>query len=570
MAVTLSPDAPDVIVVGSGGGGLSAAITARSAGLRTLLIEKHDVIGGSTAFSGGVMWVPGNFLLDGRDDAEAALAYVNAVAGDDDGPVHLSRRAAYVHQASTMLDSLVRLGFRVGHTPYPDYHSNAPGARRGGRSVEALPFDKRRLGSWATHVRCRSIVPRRMKIKTSEFAPMMLGLRTFKGLRTAMRVSARSGVALLRGSDLALGGEAIVARLLQIALRIGVDIRLETRLVELRTDGTGSVVGITALEATGSTELIPARYAVVLVAGGYAHNQEMRDRYARQPSQSSWTFANPGETGDSLRAALAIGAATERMDSAWFNMASLLPDGTLGMHGPDRVLPHSIIVDGSGSRFVNEAAEHIAMGDAVYDRNRTVPAIPAWLIIDSRHRRRYPFLTAPPRITPREWLESGYMKRADALERLATSCGIDPQGLVTSVRRFNEMADAGRDEDFHRGETLFERYYGDPRVKPNPTLGSIAEPPFYAVALYPGDVGTSGGMLTNEHAQVLREDGRPIPGLYAAGNNTAPLFGGKYPGAGGSIGPSMTFGYIAGRHVSMTTKPALTAVEAGAGPPAPQ
>jgi 3-oxosteroid 1-dehydrogenase len=552
----------DVVIVGSGGGGLVAAIAARLRGLDPLVLEKRDVVGGSTAFSGGVMWIPNNPLMQlaGLDDSvEDAIRYVNALGATDARPIFDARRDAYVREAPRMLELLRQEGFRVGGTPYPDYHAQHMGARPRGRSIEALPFDKRQLGSLADAIRPRLVISRRLKIRTSEFGGMMLGLRTVKGFRTVARVAVRSAWAIVRRAQLSVGGEALVSRLLQIAVRHDVTVWRETPLVELWVED-GRVVGVVALRA-GEHVRIRARAGVLLAGGGYAHNQDMRERYAREPSSTAWTLANPGETGDTLRAGIGAGAAVAMMDAVWSNMTSLMPGGEVGMHGPDRVLPHSIIVDGTGSRFVNESADHLAVADAVYERNKVASAIPSWLILDSQHRNRYPFLGAPPRVTPKAWVETGYMKRADTIAALAEACGLEPDTLGETVARFNGMAKAGRDLDFGRGEDVAARYYGDPRVKPNPTLGALDTPPFYAVALYPGDVGTSGGLLTNEHGQVLDELEKPIPGLYATGNNAAPLFGGKYPGAGGSIGPSMTFGYIAARHIADTVDAASSAAE---------
>jgi 3-oxosteroid 1-dehydrogenase len=258
-------------------------------------------------------------------------------------------------------------------------------------------------------------------------------------------------------------------------------------------------------------------------------------------------MANPGETGEVIQAAMRLGAATDLMDEAiWMPMA-MSPAGLLFIVY-ERGKPHSIMIDGEGRRYVDEAASYFDVVQAMYERQQRILAIPSWLILDSRHRRRYPFGMALPGRTPKEWFQSGFMKRADTLEQLAGLCGVDPRALEETVQRFNHFAVTGVDEDFHRGETENSRHFGDPRHGPNPGLGSIERPPFYAVAVYPGDLGTFGGILTDEHARVVREDGSVIDGLYATGNATAPVMGRTYPCTGASIASTMIFGSVAAQH----------------------
>jgi 3-oxosteroid 1-dehydrogenase len=237
------------------------------------------------------------------------------------------------------------------------------------------------------------------------------------------------------------------------------------------------------------------------------------------------------------------------MDEAIWTPVSMTPEGAPVAHLWERWLPHAIIVDAGGARYCNESTSYMAVGQAMYDRDAVSPAIPSWLVIDSRHRRRYPFGGALPGITPKSWITSGYMKKADTVEELARQCGIPEADLRATVDRFNRMADAGRDDDFGRGSSRFDLYFHDPTVKPCPVLGAIAQPPFYAVAIYPGDVSTYGGLVTDEHARVLRPDGSVIDGLYAAGSTAASVCGHTYPGAGIAIGGSAAFGYLGARHI---------------------
>jgi 3-oxosteroid 1-dehydrogenase len=271
----------------------------------------------------------------------------------------------------------------------------------------------------------------------------------------------------------------------------------------------------------------------------------MRRKYGRQPSSTEWTVANPGDTGELIEEAMRLGAATDLMNEAWWIPSSVQPDGSPLYAVYERSKPHAIMVDSTGQRYVNEAASYMEVGQAMYERNASVPAVPSWWVMDSRNRRRYMWGLFPGGITPRKWLSSGYFHKADTLEELAARCNIDPIGLTQTVERFNKTAVRGSDPDFHKGERAYDRYYGDPRVKPNPCVAPLDNPPFYAVALYPGDVGTCGGLLTDEHAGVLDETGHAIAGLYATGNCTASVMGRTYPGAGASIGASFIFGWIA-------------------------
>jgi 3-oxosteroid 1-dehydrogenase len=293
---------------------------------------------------------------------------------------------------------------------------------------------------------------------------------------------------------------------------------------------------------------VRARRGVLLSAGGFAHNAEMRRKYGGdQPNDGAWTSANPGDTGEVIDLAMQAGAAVDLMDEAWWIQTSVLPNGTKLMHISERTRPGSIMVDSRGQRFVNEAASYMEVGKEQYARSRVADALPCWLVFDTRFRRRYPFVMTPPAITPKEWITSGYLRRADTLEDLARDCGIDPDGLAQTVTRFNEHARRGQDPDFHRGEARYDHWYGDPAHQPNPSLGPLDKPPYYAVAVWPGDVGTCGGLLTDEHGRVRREDGSTIPGLYATGNTTATVMGRRYLGAGASIGSSMVFAFVAAR-----------------------
>jgi 3-oxosteroid 1-dehydrogenase len=309
----------------------------------------------------------------------------------------------------------------------------------------------------------------------------------------------------------------------------------------------GRVIGVRATRG-GEPLLIRARRGVLVATGGFERNEEMRRRYQRAPVGIQWTTGATGNTGDGILAGLDLGAATGLMDDAWWGPSIPLPGGPYFCLA-ERSLPGCLLVNGAGQRFVNESAPYVDAVHAMYDGNTPEnPHIPAWLIFDQRYRDRYVFAGLPPgKPLPRRWYAAGAVVRADDLAGLAAETGVDAEGLVKTVTRFGEFAAAGKDSEFGRGDSAYDRYYGDPRCHPNPNLAPLARPPFYAVKIVPGDLGTKGGLRTDERARVLRADGSPIEGLYAAGNASASVMGHSYAGAGATIGPAMTFGYIAAR-----------------------
>lgn len=542
----------DLVVVGSGGG-LVGALAAADEGLDVLVVEKRRLVGGSTAMSGGIAWIPGNPLMAAEgvaDSFEDAMAYLEDVVGDVGPASSPARRAAFLRAGPEMIRFLQDRGVRfVRCAGYSDYYAERRGGKAAGRSVETEPFDVRRLGPWRDKLQPGFLGGARVAVRTGELAAFSLPFRTPANLRVAARVAARTALARLRGRHLVSNGAALVGRLLELALREEIPIWTGASFADVVVEG-GRVVGV-VVERGGRVQRVRARRGVLLAAGGFARNAELRRSFGGdQPNDASWTSANPGDTGEVLQAAMRLGAATDLLDEAWWVQTSFLPGGKGLMHITERARPGSIIVDAGGSRYVNEAASYMEVGQAMYRRDRTVPAIPSWIVFDARFRRRYPWVMAPPVRTPRAWIEQGYMKRAGTLEDLARQCGIDPAGLVATVERFNRDAARGVDPDFHRGAGAYDRYFGDPAHRPNPSLGPLDEAPFHAVAVYPGDVGTCGGLLTDEHARVVRADGSVIEGLYATGNITATVFGRAYPGAGASIGYSMAFALVAARHAA--------------------
>lgn len=545
----MADQAFDLVVVGSGIGGLTAAITAKLAGLRPLLLEKTPLIGGSSALSGGVLWLPNNPLMSRAgiaDSREAGLRYLENFVGPDDRYSTPARRAAFVDNIAPMIAALEAQGMKYRRCHgYADYYDKLPGGSALGRALEAELFDAGRLGDWKAKFRGPSVD---LPIRTSEGARMMrLGV-TLDGKTMAAKLVGRIAANKLTGKTVYGSGGALQGRMLEIALKLGVEIWTEAALADLDVRD-GRVEGI-HLAHQGRPVSVRATRGVLVAAAGFARNLRMRQTYQRAPISDDWTYASPGETGEALEAMMRAGAGTALMDEAWWTTSWIREGAEARQIIPELAKPHSILVDHAGQRIVNEANSYMEVGRACYARDPKAKAIPAWAIMDARHRRRYFFGFQPPGGLPKAWIEKGWAKQDATLEGLAAQCGIDPAGLAATVERFNGFCDTGVDEDFGRGRSAYNRYYADPTNKPNASLGPIAEPPFWAVQLWPGDVGTCGGAITDEHARVLRADGGVIEGLYAAGNCTASLAGPNYVGAGQSIGASGVFGYIAAQHAA--------------------
>jgi 3-oxosteroid 1-dehydrogenase len=501
--------------------------------------------------SGGVIWLPNNPLMEREgvaDSLEEGMAHFAAVVGDAGPASSVARREQYISAGHEMIEFLEGQGVRFRRCEgYADYYSEAAGGKPRSRSVEVDWFDGKTLGPSFDRLR-RGY--RGFAMYCREGSDLSLARRSARSALVAARVGLRTTAGRALGQVRLTMGAGLIARLLAVALRRGVEIWTESAFTDFIMAEDGEVTGV-VVRREGRDIRVTARKGVLLSAGGFARNASMRASLAgARPNPATWTSSNPGDTGEVLQAAMRLGAATDLLDDAWWIPSSLLPDGTPLMHIYERSKPGSIIVDVTGARFMNEALPYMEAGQRMYAHAARVPAIPCWLIMDSRHRRRYPFGLTPPGQTPASWLTSGYMRKADTLRELAEQCGIDATSLEQTVARFNEFAASGKDLDFHRGEGAYERYCGDRTNKPNACLGPLDAAPYWAVALYPGDIGTSGGLLCDEHSRVLRPDGSPITGLYASGNTTASVMGRKYPGAGASIGASLIFSYVAAKHAT--------------------
>ncbi|MBV9486261.1 MAG: FAD-dependent oxidoreductase [Frankiaceae bacterium] len=544
----------DLVVVGSGGGGLTAALAAVDAGAKVLVVEKQGVVGGSTAMSGGVVWIPNNPLMRAAgvpDSYEDAMAHFDAVVGDVGPASSEQRRHTFLTAGLEMLTFLQRRGVRFAYCRgYSDYYSDAKGGIDEGRAVEPKPFNGNRLGEWGRKLQPGLAKSLGMAVMTNEARSLSHYNRSLRAFAITTRVVMRTAAARAARRDLLTNGAALIAQLLGAALERGAEVWVDSPLEDLIADG-GRVVGV-RISHDGSTKQIEARRGVLLSAGGFAHNPAMRGEYGGdQPNNAKWSMANPGDTGEAMQAAMQLGAKTDFMDEAWW-----IPSPRTGRFGQStldqaRQRPRAIYVDAAGRRFVNESNSYMEVGKAMYERNKTSRAVPCWLIFDDRYRKRYAHVRSHPGWFPKEMLESGKLKRAATLEALAAECNIDPAGLADTIETFNRHAAEGRDPEYGRGESAYNKALGDPSRKvKNPCIEPLDQAPYYAVEVLPGDIGTCGGLLTNEHAQVLDQDDKPIPGLYATGNTTATVMGRHYLGPGASIANSMVFGYVAARHAT--------------------
>lgn len=541
----MTTEVHDLVVVGSGAAGLVAAITAHRQGLKPLVIEKADVWGGTSALSGGGLWIPNNHLMqaDGAADSQDdALLYMESVIAEVGAASSRERKLAFLKNAPLMARELEDCGFRWQRAPsYPDYYPAMPGARVG-RVLEGQTANAKALGPWLATMRRSGLPP--LALSTTAAPAMATLLRTPKTFATIAGVAARTlGLLAIGRHPLAIG-ETLVAQLMMIVQKLGIEVRLGTPLQDLIWRD-GHVAGVSV---GGSPGDLFAPRGVILCAGGFAHNRALRMQH--QQVSGDWSSASPDDTGDAILTAARGGAQLALMDDAWWGPSFVDSAGKPKFILSERTLPGSIIVDGSGHRYFNEAESYIDAGHAMLERHRTTPAIPSWFIMDSRYRGRYMFGQLPPGIMPKALIESGFMLKAETLADLARACGINPTTLATTIERFNAFARAGVDKDFDRGGNIYDTYYGDPANKPNASLGAIAKGPFFACKVYPGDLGTKGGLLTDEHARVVNAEGDVIAGLYAAGNTTASVMGRTYPGPGSTLGPATTFAFIAARHAA--------------------
>jgi 3-oxosteroid 1-dehydrogenase len=534
----------DVVVVGSGAAGMTAALAAAHGGLSVVLLEKAACFGGSTARSGGGVWLPGNHALRaaGIDEPpERAREYLASIVGD---VVPAVRRDTFLAHGPEVLR------FVCDHTPlkfrwvrnYSDYHPEAPGGRSGGRSVEPVALDGKLLGEDLAHLEPPySAPPLGVPITQADYRWLSLLARHPRGALRLLSLGTQWLVGRVRRQRLLAMGQALAAGLRIGLTRANVDVRLNTPLADLRVDGD-RVTGVVLEDGS----VIEARRGVILASGGFERNLEMREKYQRAPIGIDWTVGAAANTGDGIAAGLKLGAALDLMDDAWWGPTLPLTGGPWFALA-ERSRPRCIMVDARGERFANESAPYVEAVHAMYgEGDGPGQHIPTWLVFDQRYKDRYMFTGIGPRQPlPGRWFKAGIAAKSASLAGLAEKIDVPADALEATVTRFNGFARKGVDEDFQRGLSKYDHYYGDPRNKPNPSLGPLDKAPYYAVKIVPGDLGTKGGLRTDEHAQVLREDGSVVPGLYAAGNVSAAVMGRTYAGPGATIGPAMVYGYLA-------------------------
>lgn len=543
----------DFVVVGSGGGSMCSALAMRAAGKSVLVVEKTPFIGGTSARSGGVMWIPDNRFMkrDGVPDSqEQANTYLEAVSGGrNDTPGSTpERRRTYVEQGTKMVDFLVDQGVKLTRISYwPDYYDEMPGGSQQGRTVVAELFNVNELGTWKDKLRPNFMT---MMAPLDEMLKMQYINKSWESKKLAAKMVLRTIAAKLTGKHYITAGGALQGRMLQASVKAGVEFLTDAPVTELIAEN-GAVTGIVALK-DGKPWRIGAGLGVLVNAGGFSHNQAMRDQY--QPgTQAKWSNTAEGDTGEMIQEMMRLGAAIAQMDEMVGNQMSF-PPGT--QNDPVKPVvqgvtasPHCILVDQSGVRYMNEAGSYMAYCKGMLERNREVAAVPSWAIMDQQFMKQYMLAgTMPGSRKPADWFESGFLKKADSIEELAGMIGVDAAALRATVDRFNGFVAKNHDDDFNRGDRAYDKWLGDPFHDRNPSLGSISEGPYFAMAVVPGDVGTYGGVVTDEKARVLREDGSAIEGLYATGISTASVMGRVYPGAGASVGPSFVWGYVAARH----------------------
>ena len=548
----------DVLVVGTGNGALTAALCNWEMGTEdVLIIEKTDKVGGTSATSGGGIWIPVNHYAKacGADDsAEDAKKYLMGTLFGEDVPEEMID--TYIEQSPKMLKFLADRTDVIYESleHYPDYYTNYDGAKSGHRSLEPKPIAMSELGDDWKNVRWTHHMMRmfsRIHFTQVEAHTIMTQAPGWKSLLAKMilgyvtDISWRFRTAIDRRL---CTGSAGIARLYLSVKKRGIPLLFNSRMTSLIEDG-GRVTGV-IVQQGGKTLRLGARKGVVLGAGGFEKNQALREQYLPAPTNTQWSAGNPANEGDALLAGLSLGAKTRLMKDAWWTTTLCVPDEpTPRLAIMEKSFPGSCVVNRAGERFANESQNYMAFQkDLFATHSDTSPNAPAWQIFDARFRRNFmvgPLMTAamkPDWQIPKSWFETGFVAKANSIHDLAEQVGIDPQGLEGTIAKMNRYAETGTDEDFHRGESAYDRYYADPNIKPNPCLASIDEGPFYAMRIEAGDFGTLGGLDTDVHGRVKLEAGGVVEGLFAVGNCSAAILP-TYPGPGATLGPAMTMAY---------------------------
>ena len=535
----------DVVIVGSGGAALAAALGAHDAGLSAVMIESSAKWGGNSNKSGGGMWLPNNPLMRqdrAGDSREEALTYLAATAKNEYRATSPARQEAFVDGVEDWVTTCQKFGIKfVRARDYADYYPELPGGKIG-RAIEMYPIPLKPLGAWRKSMASAAALP----IMTDDVWLLSRAFVTVSGFKRGVQLVLRTLRGLLTGKGILGGiGVAFTGSLLRATVVDGTaELLLETPMTDLIIEND-RVVGVKATHK-GNEITIRARKGVILGSGGFDGNRAKRKELQGIAGAPSGVLTNLGLP---IEIAERHGAALELMEDAWWGASGI--SANPGVEDPsflvgERAMPYSIIVDDQGKRFANEAESYIDIGHHMLAHNLTGRW---WMIAAKRHRRYLRNYLLVPGVK-KKLTAQGHYAEANTIEELATKIGIEPNALRDTVDRFNGFAKTGIDGDFGRGNSAYDRYYSDPGVRPNPNLGPLEKAPFDAVELVIGDLGTKGGVLTDEHARALREDGSVIEGLYAAGNCSASVMGHTYPGPGSTLGPATVFGLIAVRHIA--------------------
>ncbi len=554
----------DVVICGSGLGGLLAAVRLHDLGLAPIVIEKSSLFGGTSATSGGGIWIPNNSVGSQPDSREKALDYLACISSGD---YRLDKLEAYVEAAPSVLEYMQSINIRFQSIPgFPDYYSDAPGASTG-RTLFPIAMDGAELGEdfflmrempsvFKLFNRYALDIEQGFALSNKDFGWQWVATKTI--LKYWTDFSWRRQTTIDRRLT---QGRALIGGLRKAMLDRNIPIRLNTRLSQV-SESDGRISGV-EVSSKSKTLKIGSRYGVILATGGFEQSQHMRDEFLPIQTKSTWSLTpDLANTGDGIRAGVAVGARTESKDCAWWAPSMELPSRSkpngFDAHPMffDYFHPHSLCVNRSGVRFVNESCPYDQFGQAmVRDQQETGANVPCWLIFDDVFRRKYPLgpilpsALMPDKSLPPHWWGS-YLFRTQTITELADEIGINHDVLNATVGKFNEFSDTGEDLEFGRGRAEFDRFFGDPACAPNPCLGSVRKAPFYAVKLNLGDLGTKGGLKTDAKARVLNSDGGPIAGLYAVGNCSGSPFGDCYPGGGGTLGPAAVFAFLAAEHIA--------------------
>lgn len=550
----------DVVVLGSGAAGLSAAVVAAHSGLKVLLAEKERYFGGSSAISGGVVWIPNNPLMADigvEDSREAAKTYLQQILGNrmrhdlvdaflENGP----EMVRFMHQKTAL-----RL---IPRAHAPDYYPNLKGAAPGGRAMDPQVYEGRQLGTWFAALKWplkEFLVFGGMMVGRKEIDQLLGTMNSVSSFLETTAMILRLGVDSLffgRGTRL-LQGNSLVAQLFKSALSAGVDFWAEAKVTSIEMDG--GRISVIRMTHDGQDVLVRAKRGVVLAGGGSPSDKAGMRPHLAHPD-SHYTMAPAGNTGDLQKFAVALGA---QIDSNVVDPANYAPVSVLNQNGKeirfphlflDRAKPGLIAVNGRGRRFVNEATSYHQFVQGMHS-DASNSAVPAWLICDADFLRRYGMGLVRPGIGSRKrFLDAGYLYQGRSPGELAQSIGVPAAALEDEITKHNKYCVNGHDPDFGKGGNEYDRHQGDLSHTPNPCLGPIAKAPFYAVKVFPGDIGSTRGLVTDASARVLDGAGKPIPGLYACGNDMNSVMAGTYPGAGITLGPGLTFGYIAAREIA--------------------